>query len=642
LLLSAFLAGCGSKPTVQPSQKPEATQSTETKEPEQSQAPEETAKQDENTAGEYKQSPYLDGQNLPPVKDRLPKEPKIVNEMPEEILDYEIGTYGGTLRTVTSNVEWDPTVWAMNNEPLINTPGIYGAEVTGNVVKGFEVSADEKEFTFFMREGLKWSDGEPVTSEDVAFTMNDFWFNEEITPTFPQWLRSGGTADGTPVKFDVIDDYTFKLSFDKPYGGLLLRLAIKGWVGYTDLLKPKHYLSKFHVKYADKDELESLIAEAGYEPGEWVNLFNSKDITNWAVNQKRSIGFPSLCPWLLSSVDGQISTYKRNPYYFKVDSAGNQLPYIDEIKSELVQDMEVITMKMLAGEVDYDGFQGALKNLPLYKENGDKNGFKIVMSDWHVTPADFYLNLNYDDPVWQQVTGDIRFRKAINYALNRDEFIDAVYYGFGEPSTIIDSTFNLDEANKLLDEMGMKMESDGYRIGPDGKRFTIPIEFAERAPDMAPVAELIAAMLKEVGLHVTVKTIDLVLWEQRNAANELKATVIWTEIIWYNLGKWAIDCWGNQWYRWWLTGGKHGVEPPENAKDLFRKLDAVFVAKPEDAIVLFEDVKENLKENVWWFQYLSKVKQPLIVNKNLGNVEGKKDAWGIGVTFSGETFFFRK
>ncbi|MGI6705682.1 MAG: ABC transporter substrate-binding protein [Clostridia bacterium] len=94
---------------------------------------------------------------------------------------------------------------------MINTPGILGEEITPNIVKGFEVTPDQKEFTFYMREGLKWSDGQPVTTEDVRFAVEDVLYNEKLTPGIPAWLRSGGTASGTPVALEVIDDFTFKL-----------------------------------------------------------------------------------------------------------------------------------------------------------------------------------------------------------------------------------------------------------------------------------------------------------------------------------------------------------------------------------------------------------------------------------------------
>jgi peptide/nickel transport system substrate-binding protein len=566
VIASMTLAGCGGgQPASEPTQPPAESQA-----PAESEAPEET---EEPEIVEYKQSPMLDGMDLPPVKDRLPEEPKIYNEMPEDLMEYEIGRYGGTLRTVTAVINWDADVFVMNNEPLVNSPGYLGKEFTGNIVQGYEASADQKEFTFYLRKGLKWSDGEPVTIEDYRFAFEDVLFNEELTPIFPQWLRGGGSPDAEPVKFEVIDDWSFKLTFDREYGGLPIRLAIQGWKGYTDVLKPAHYLKQFHKKYnTDEADLEAKIKEAGYEPGEWVNLFNFKDITNWECTGKEAIGFPRLYPWLLVKAGETVYEYERNPYYHKVDKAGNQLPYIDKIQSTLVQDMEMVTMKTLAGEVDISRESAALVKMPLYKEN-EKNGITAYLCNMHVTPTDVFLNLTHEDANWRKVVQDVRFRQALNLALNKEEIIDTIYYGFAEPSIMQDNTYDVAKANELLDEMGLTKGSDGFRKGPDGKTFEIPFEVQAAAPDIVPLTELIVEHWKQLGLNVTMKTIDGGLWGTRNTANELKATCIWTHTpLWQN-GDYGQGFWGPLWSRWWNTGGKEGEEPPEDVKKFYSLID---------------------------------------------------------------------
>ncbi len=206
----------------------------------------------ENTLDEgkkFSESPMLTQKvqegELPAIEERLPKEPKLVNEIPDEDFEngkMEIGQFGGTMRLVSPTPEWDGNVFVMCNEALLNTPGIIGEEITPNVLREYEVSSDQKEFTFYMREGLKWSDGKPVTTEDIRFTYENVLKNEELTPAFPNWLRSGGKADGEPMDVQILDPYTFKISFKESYGGFLLEIAIRGWKGYTELLKPKHYL----------------------------------------------------------------------------------------------------------------------------------------------------------------------------------------------------------------------------------------------------------------------------------------------------------------------------------------------------------------------------------------------------------------
>lgn len=589
---------------------------------------------------DLKESPYFQGKGLPPVKDRMPTDYKITNEIPASQMKYEIGTYGGNLRTVTSVVDWDADVFVMDNEPLLNTPGILGDEITGNVLKDYKVSDDQKTFTFTMRKGMKWSDGQPVTSEDVRFTVEDVLNNTEITPIFPVWMRGGGVAEGAPMKLEVVDDYTFKLSFDRPYGGILIRFAIQGWRGYTELIKPAHYLKQFHKKYTPMEKLEPLIKEAGFQPGEWANLFNDKDITNWELNQKKAIGFPVLYPWIQTKHTDNMTTYERNPYYFKVDPAGNQLPYIDTIQSSLVQDIEMVGLKTIAGEVDFSRESAALIKMPLYKEN-EKNGYKASLANMHVTPTDVFLNQTFDDANWQKVVQDVRFRKALSLALNRKEIIDTVYYGFAKPGNIEDNTFDLAQANKLLDDMGMKKGSDGKRLGPDGKTFTIPFEVGAQAPDIVPLTQLIVEMWKQLGLDVTMKTIDQKLWNTKNTDNQLQATMIWTHTpLWY-MGDWGQGQWAPAWNDWKTSGGKKGKEPPENVKKLYGLIDQAAAAKPDDAKKLIDQVKQEMKDNVYYFILLSEVKQPLIVNAKLHNIPSDA-AFAIAANFSGEQFFFGK
>jgi peptide/nickel transport system substrate-binding protein len=263
--------------------------------------------------------------------------------------------------------------------------------------------------------------------EDIRFTVEDVLFNKELTPAFPVWLKSGGKVEGNPFSFQVVDDLAFKIKFDQPYGGFLIRTAIQGWRGYTDLLKPAHYLKAFHNKYADAGELEAEIKEAGFQPGEWWNLFNDKDITNWELTNSKAIGFPVLYPWIYVKKTTTTAMFERNPYYFKIDADGNQLPYIDRIESTLVEDIEMVTLKIIGGEVDFAyGLFTSMPKIPLYKENEDRAGYKVYMTKYHTTPTDIHLNLTHSDPVWRSVVQDVRFRKALNMAINREEIIDSV------------------------------------------------------------------------------------------------------------------------------------------------------------------------------------------------------------------------
>jgi peptide/nickel transport system substrate-binding protein len=640
LLCSFTLAGCGGgKTTTTGETTPTEETTTEAGTKEETPAKEEETKPAANAMPtEFKQSPMLDSvANLPPVKERLPEVPKLTNEMPEDMLSYEIGTYGGTLRTVTSVVDWDADAFVAGNEPLLNTPGIVGKDVTGNVLESYEASADQKEFTFHLRKGLKWSDGQPVVMEDFRFTIEDVIFNKELTTVFPGWLCAGGTESGKPMTFTVVDDWTFKMAFDQPYGGFPIRLAIQGWRGYTDLLKPAHYMKQFHTKYGDKAQIEKLMKENKFES--WVQLFNLKNVNNWDLTRIKSIGFPSLYPWLLKSADKTKYVFERNPYYFKVDSEGNQLPYIDKIESSIVQDIEMVGMKTIAGEVDFSRESASLIKMPLYKEN-EKNGIKALLNNMHVTPTDIMFNQTFKDKTWQSVVRDVRFRKAISLGTDRQEIIDTIYYGFAEPGNIQDSTFDPEQANKLLDEMGMKKGADGKRTAPDGKKFSWIFEVGAQAPDIVPMAQLLVSQWQKLGLDVTMKRIEGSLWDQKNAANELQCTMIWTHTPLYYQDDWGKGFWGNTWNMWKANKGTKGEEPPQDVKDFYAAVDALLISPPEEYQAKLDAVKKMLADNYYYMIPLANVKQPVVVNDKLGNVS--ENGFGIATNFSAEQFYFKK
>ena len=167
---------------------------------------------------------------LPPLEERLPADVFVVGPgtylTKEQLPDWQPGVYGGTLRAAHAVANWAPDIFVAMNEPLLLAPKIGVQGIVGNVVKDYKVENNNQDFTFFMRKGLKWSDGQPVTSEDVRFTWEDIQSNDKLNPIFPAMFRNGYSGDGDPGKLTILDDYTFKIQFTKPYGGFLRNLTI--------------------------------------------------------------------------------------------------------------------------------------------------------------------------------------------------------------------------------------------------------------------------------------------------------------------------------------------------------------------------------------------------------------------------------
>ncbi|GAB4557280.1 MAG: ABC transporter substrate-binding protein [Anaerolineae bacterium] len=589
---------------------------------------------------------------LPPVDERLPEEPFVVGPgvliTEEDLPDWQPGEYGGTLRSAHSVANWAPDVFVMMNEPLLMAPGIGVQGVRGNVLKDFEVNEDNTEFTFYMRKGLKWSDGEPVTTEDVRFVYEDILLNEQLTPVFPARFRTGARADGEPMKLEIIDDYTFKVSFPEPYGGFLRQLTIESWVGYTELLRPSHYLKQFHPKYTPMEELKPLLEEQNLTE-EWWNLFNLKDCTNWEMTNPQCVNYPALNPWIGVPSQPGVLAFERNPYYFKVDTEGKQLPYIDKIVSVQVEDVEMVNLKVLTGEVDFLRESTALVKVPLYKENEDKAGFRVVLLDMHVDSSSLEINQTFEDETWRSVVRDLRFRQAVSLAINRPEIIESIYYGFASlPLKTVGEEFSQydpQRANALLDEIGMtERDSEGYRLAPNGQPFTILVEHGAHAPDLAPVAELISEHLKDVGLRVQVKQIDPQLWSQRRNANELMSTVFWSHDRGWDadntLGN--INRAGRLWEIWRTTAGQEGEEPPDWVKEGIE-----LAAKTWSSIPGSDEYNQLKEQSYAWeranlplINIVENVKYPMIASQRLGNIP--RSGYAIAANFSAEQFFYKK
>jgi peptide/nickel transport system substrate-binding protein len=646
VILSLILSACGEKeteapPVVEPTSPPaaEATKPPVVEEP------------------KYKQSPLFDAAvadgSLPPVEERLPDNPLVVTAgvylSVENLPELKIGKYGGTMRMAHAVANWNPDAFVMVNEPFMIAQKIGVDNLQCNVCESFTIANDNKEFTFTLRKGLKWSDGEPVTTEDVRFTYEDIFNNEKLYPNGPSnHYRTGYTAEGGIAKLDIIDDYTFKYTFDGPYGSFVRAMTIEGWVGYTQFINPSHYLKKYHINYTDLETLAPELEELNLTGGEWWQVFSAKRCQNWDMSNPRCAGYPALNPWLpTASGNPSLLTWERNPYFFKVDAEGQQLPYIDKLASTQVNDMEAITLKIVAGDVDFQRESTALIKMPLYKENEEKAGFRIQLLDMHVDSSSIRLNQTFNDANWQSVVKDIRFRQAVSLAVNRQELIDTIYYGYASmPMDTVGeefSKYDVAKANALLDEMGLtEKDADGYRKYADGTTINMLLEQSNPAPDISAVSDLVAQYLKDVGLKVEVKLLESALYGTKWAANEIAMTAHWShDVGWGNdIGTGNIGRAGVLWSDWVNAHGATGEEPPQWIKDVV-VIDAAkwaAVAGSDEYNKQVQAAYKWCRDNLPYINLVEHVKYPLVVNKNLHNVA--IGGYAIATNFSTVQMFF--
>jgi len=574
--------------------------------------------------------------------------------MPEGAVGWQPGKFGGTMMLSQESANYDPHIFIGTNEPLLWAPAAFDftQPAHGNVLKGYEANENDTEFTFYMRPGMKWSDGMPVTTEDVRFAVEDVLKNEEIYPVFPTRYRSLFSVEGTPCELTVIDDYTFKLTFDQPYGSFPAHLAISDWVQYNDLLKPAHYLKQFHIDYTPLEELLPLMEAESIAEDEWFNLFNTKQMTHLSqICNPQKMDHPVLTPWYMTSHDAGVYMWERNPYYFKVDTEGNQLPYIDYLRSDLISERETLMLRALTGEFDYPGERASLKKLPLMREQEDAGLINIYMARMHRLPYSARLNYTYPDPVWREVTGDLRFRQALSLAINRQEILDIFYFGqFAQlPTELNDAEYNVDKANQLLDDMGMdEKDAEGFRLGPDGKRFEIRFDVVESDEDLLPITELIAEYWSKVGVYTTASAIDSALYGPRDNANEVMATAQWGHHdIWRGYGNTDYNSahYSLLWTQWYNTDGETGEEPPEEIKEIWEnhKLVVTSTIGSAEAEAAFDAIMDNIKENVWMFVPVEHSYYPTFFTKRMRNVPtGISDVLGIVTMHSMEQWYIEE
>ncbi|HKJ60741.1 MAG TPA: ABC transporter substrate-binding protein, partial [Hyphomicrobiales bacterium] len=239
--------------------------------------------------------------SLPPVAERVGDEPEVVEPL------NAIGTYGGEIRTgLRGSSDHNGILRVVGPQGLVRWDPQY-TKIVPNVVKSFEVDDSGKIFTFHLRKGMKWSDGEPFTADDVMFNVNDLILNEDFAPTPARY-----TVGGEPMKAEKVDDYTVTFTFSQAYGDFLAELAAP--LGQNPVLYAKHYCKQFLPKY--NDSIEALVEENN--ASDWQNLFLQKcgDIeipTRWA-NPDR----PTLDPWVVKEpyVGGATRVVmERNPYF---------------------------------------------------------------------------------------------------------------------------------------------------------------------------------------------------------------------------------------------------------------------------------------------------------------------------------------
>ncbi len=565
---------------------------------------------------------------LPPVEKRLPQELLVVTPVEE------IGQYGGTWRRVAVGVnDADIISNRLTYENLVRWSSD-GKKIIPNVATKWTVADEGRTFTIYLRKGIKWSDGQPFTADDIIFYYEDVLLNKDLTPIFPDWL----TVNGKPGRIEKVDDYTIRFKFDAPYGLFMQILAGPSARYITQY--PAHYLKQYHINYVAKEKLESMAKEAGFQL--WHQLFENK--RNW-----QSPDCPRIWAWVITTPPPSPTVIAtRNPYYWKIDPAGNQLPYIDKVSFSIVENIEVLNMKAMSGEIDMQFRNIMWTNYTLLMENKDKGNYRVLK--WISAEGSNALlmpNLNHKDPVLRKLFENIDFRRALSLAINRDEINQLAYLGMGKPrqAAVIPqcpyykeeyekayAEYDPNRANQLLDKIGLtKRDKDGFRLRPDGKTLTVTIEYATLFGPWTDVAAMVKKYWEAVGVKTLQKEESRDLFSTRGRAGEFDIG-IWTmdrcfiplvEPFYWIPGTGTGSPPNNaiEYWRWYRTGGKEGEKPPEDIVKVYQLYDKAKSTTNEVARTNYahEIMRLNAK-NLWVIGIVGCLPQIVIVKNNFRNV----------------------
>lgn len=593
---------------------------------------------------------------LPPLAERLPRQPRI--DLPGRE-DWQEGRYGGSLRLLTRGGRDPRDLVLLGYARLVVWDETF--KLVPDILKSVSVE-DGRIFTLTLRAGHRWSDGMPFTAADFRFWWAEVANNAELSP---QGLPKEMLADGQPPAFEVLDDTTVRYTW--PVANPLFLPALAG-ASPLFIYRPGHYLKQFHTTFADRDGLEAQAKAIGLQS--WAELLKRRDRMFRFDNPE----LPSLQPWVNTTPPpaGRF-VGKRNPFFHRVDGAGRQLPYIDEVILTPTQP-RLMAAKAAAGEVDLQARGLSYQDAPILKE-AEKRG-EIKLRLWPIgrgAQLALYPNLNAVSPGWRTVLRDLRFRRALSLATDREELNQVLYQGTALPggNTVLPASplyreadrrawaqYDPDQANALLDEMGMLWrDQDGIRHLPDGRRADLVIETADTDPSEVDALEVITQQWAKIGIAVLVRS------QGRQAARQRIRSGATTMSIFYGLTNGLAGAAmspaelaptndrQNNWPLWGLhfqSGGQAGEAPALPAAEELVTLYEAWASGPEEAAQakIWQRMLRIHAEQVFTIGLLGAVRQPVVANAKLRNLPDEAvylyDPGAYFGRYRADTFWFER
>ncbi|WP_227010659.1 ABC transporter substrate-binding protein [Pelagibius marinus] len=579
-----------------------------------------------------KLAPMVEAGKLPPVTERLPSVPRVSISGP----NLSVGKPGGDIRMLVGRdkdvrllIVYGYARLVGYNEKL---------EIEPDILEWLEVE-DGRIFTMKLREGHRWSDGAPFTTEDFRYYWEDVANNEELSPVGPDvTLR----VDGELPKVEVIDETTIRYTWSKPNPFLIPALA---GARPLDLFVPAHYLKQFHPKYGEAEKIKAAIEAASAR--NWAQLHNRIGNMYRATNPD----LPTVQPWHnVIAPPSTRFTAERNAYYHRIDASGQQLPYADRFILDVVNG-SLVPAKTAAGEADLQSRSLNFSDYTFLKAAEERSGYDVRL--WKTVRGSqlaLYPNLNVTDPEWRKLNRDARFRRALSLGINRSEINQVIYYGLcleGNNSVLPDSPlyeaeyrqayadFDPERANALLDEIGLtERNGDGVRLMPNGRPLEIIVETAGENTEETDVLELIGDSWRQIGVKLFTKPSQRDVLRNRVFAGDTMMSMWFgyengiptpltspEEFVPVHQQSLHWPMWGQYAETSGTAGEPVDMEKPKRLLELYGQWTSA-KSVPEK-VAAWEEILKIHAEEIYTIGLIAEVPQPIVVAKALRNVPEK-------------------
>lgn len=582
--------------------------------------------------------------HLPPVAQRVGPEPIVYDGVDG------IGTYGGTWVRAIPNAS--VLGFYMRYELGCGTLlrfSPHGYPALPHLVRDYEISDDNKVFTFHLRK-IRWSDGHPFTADDIMFWW-EAWatWEDPISKERLGWVPEIVKVRGQEGTIEKIDDYTVRYSFPEPNGIFLEFMT--GGRGSAFQPMPVHYLKQYHPQFGDPDKIKEMM--------EAYQLPSAIAVFKFARELNNNPALPTLAPWILKTYRaGGPYTLVRNPYYYAVDTQGNQLPYLDRILF-MVKNAQMVDLAVVNGETSVQ--EGKFVDYTQLMTQRQRNDYEVY--HWYSARRSIFSiapNLNKRVYAERPETGykhellnDKRFRQALSLAIDRQAIIDTEWNGFGEPSqtapgkgsvyhypklsqAFID--YDPQSANRLLDEIGLtQWDDEGYRTFKNATRMVFYLNVSQESELMGAV-QFVVGYWAEVGVRVIPRERSASLFGMEKFALQPDMMLAMDSSSHNAVGGGDFmpqnghSPWASGWGTWYWNDGLAGsakaqtpgsVAPPPGhpIRESMRLYDlASTFVQPHERNEVYQPALDIAAENLWTIGIATSPPVLMVVKNGLRNV----------------------